>query len=315
MAQPLLQVVGAVRGPHRQHSAGGDGRQPVGDDLRPGALQGRQRDLLQLRPAVLGGLGCARRDLDAAHRPVLRRLRAGHAAQHHDRRPAVPRRRRLRRQLRRRAPARRRAPRPGVHGRRRQRLRAVQCYRRGALFIVYDEWGGFFDHRRPPVVADDRAAAGFGQMGFRIPAVSVSPFARNNDQPAVARRPRHLRPRVDPQVHLLPLRARLAEPPPRVRPRTSASPSTSRRRRARRPDSSTRPTCPIPRGSRHGRARSAAVRWSRTWAGPTPPTSPTSRSWPTSSGSPSGKASRATSSARPTASAKHCSARSKRPAR
>jgi phospholipase C len=56
------------------------------------------------------------------------------------------------------------------------------CYRRGALFVVYDEWGGFFDHVRPPRVPDDRASADlyedFGQMGFRIPAVAVSPYAR-----------------------------------------------------------------------------------------------------------------------------------------
>ena len=56
------------------------------------------------------------------------------------------------------------------------------CYRRGALFVIYDEWGGFFDHVRPPSVPDDRASAdldeNFGQMGFRIPALAVSPFAR-----------------------------------------------------------------------------------------------------------------------------------------
>jgi phospholipase C len=55
-------------------------------------------------------------------------------------------------------------------------------YRRGALFIVYDEWGGFFDHVRPPRVIDDNAnrdlANDFSQMGFRIPAVAVSPFSR-----------------------------------------------------------------------------------------------------------------------------------------
>ncbi len=57
-------------------------------------------------------------------------------------------------------------------------------WKRGALFIVYDEWGGFFDHVRPPRVPDDRAASSvtddFGQMGFRIPAVAVSPFVRRN---------------------------------------------------------------------------------------------------------------------------------------
>lgn len=59
------------------------------------------------------------------------------------------------------------------------------CYRRGALFVVYDEWGGFFDHVRPPRVPDDRASSDldedFGQMGFRIPAVAVSPFARGGN--------------------------------------------------------------------------------------------------------------------------------------
>jgi phospholipase C len=55
-------------------------------------------------------------------------------------------------------------------------------YRRGALFIIYDEWGGFFDHVRPPRVVDERATrdinTDWGQMGFRIPAVAVSPFSR-----------------------------------------------------------------------------------------------------------------------------------------
>jgi phospholipase C len=55
-------------------------------------------------------------------------------------------------------------------------------YKRAALFIVYDEWGGFFDHVVPPRVPDLRSSANlskdFGQMGFRIPAVVVSPYAR-----------------------------------------------------------------------------------------------------------------------------------------
>ena len=57
-------------------------------------------------------------------------------------------------------------------------------YRRGALFLIYDEWGGFFDHVRPPRVPDDRASTDlnedFGQLGFRVPAVAVSPYSRNN---------------------------------------------------------------------------------------------------------------------------------------
>lgn len=55
-------------------------------------------------------------------------------------------------------------------------------YRRGALFLVYDEWGGFFDHVRPPRVPDKRSTRNldtdFGQMGFRIPAVTISPYTR-----------------------------------------------------------------------------------------------------------------------------------------
>jgi phospholipase C len=58
-------------------------------------------------------------------------------------------------------------------------------YRRGALFIIYDEWGGFFDHVRPPRTIDDRANSldlfnDFGQMGFRVPAVAVSPYTRGS---------------------------------------------------------------------------------------------------------------------------------------
>ena len=48
-------------------------------------------------------------------------------------------------------------------------------FKRGALFIVYDEWGGFFDHVRPPRVPDERNSPDlekdYGQMGFRIPAM------------------------------------------------------------------------------------------------------------------------------------------------
>jgi phospholipase C len=56
-------------------------------------------------------------------------------------------------------------------------------YRRGALVVTYDEWGGFWDHVDPPRVADDRATPAdpggdedFGQLGFRIPSTVVSPW-------------------------------------------------------------------------------------------------------------------------------------------
>jgi phospholipase C len=55
-------------------------------------------------------------------------------------------------------------------------------FARGALFIVYDEWGGFYDHVVPKRVPDQRndrdIDKDYGLMGFRIPAIAVSPYAR-----------------------------------------------------------------------------------------------------------------------------------------
>jgi phospholipase C len=55
-------------------------------------------------------------------------------------------------------------------------------WQRGAMVLTYDEWGGFFDHVRPPVVIDDRASSvdedNFGQLGFRLPVLLLSPFAQ-----------------------------------------------------------------------------------------------------------------------------------------
>jgi phospholipase C len=54
---------------------------------------------------------------------------------------------------------------------------------RTALVITYDEWGGFFDHVRPPRLPDDHDTGPLGkddhaQAGFRVPAIVLSPFAR-----------------------------------------------------------------------------------------------------------------------------------------
>jgi phospholipase C len=55
-------------------------------------------------------------------------------------------------------------------------------WERGAFVLLYDEWGGFFDHRPLPVVADERRSPvsedDFGQTGFRVPALVASPRAR-----------------------------------------------------------------------------------------------------------------------------------------
>ena len=75
-------------------------------------------------------------------------------------------------------------------------------WRKGAMFINYDEWGGFWDHVVPPAVGKDidpfaRYQAGsvpdytqegthtkgdpdFGLHGFRTPAFLLSPYARNS---------------------------------------------------------------------------------------------------------------------------------------
>lgn len=54
-------------------------------------------------------------------------------------------------------------------------------WRHGAFFLTYDEWGGFFEHVKPPTFADDRASAvdaeNFGQAGFRVPTIVASPYA------------------------------------------------------------------------------------------------------------------------------------------
>jgi phospholipase C len=51
---------------------------------------------------------------------------------------------------------------------------------RTALVVTYDEWGGFFDHVRPPRLPDEPPLDGKdrGRAGFRVPAFVLSPFAR-----------------------------------------------------------------------------------------------------------------------------------------
>ncbi len=60
-------------------------------------------------------------------------------------------------------------------------LAASPAWPSTALIYTYDESGGFFDHVPPPgaCVPDDQAAnADFDQMGFRVPLLVVSPWAR-----------------------------------------------------------------------------------------------------------------------------------------
>ena len=56
-------------------------------------------------------------------------------------------------------------------------------YRRGVLFVTYDEWGGFFDHVPPPRVPDQRQNnkdifEDWSLMGFRVPTFAISPYSK-----------------------------------------------------------------------------------------------------------------------------------------
>src|SRR5262249_5572635 len=71
-----------------------------------------------------------------------------------------------------------------------QALMASPSWPRAALFLVYDEHGGYYDHVPPPpaCVPDDIApqlgpgdtSAAFDRYGVRVPFVVVSPYARRH---------------------------------------------------------------------------------------------------------------------------------------
>jgi phospholipase C len=52
-------------------------------------------------------------------------------------------------------------------------------WERSLMIVDYDEHGGFFDHVPPPLTADDLAAEGFDQLGFRIPALVLGPWVKS----------------------------------------------------------------------------------------------------------------------------------------
>src|SRR6202140_2458990 len=63
-------------------------------------------------------------------------------------------------------------------------LRGSPNWSKTVLIITYDEWGGFYDHVPPPLapIPDASAQAGDkdGRLGFRVPCVVISPYARRN---------------------------------------------------------------------------------------------------------------------------------------
>ena len=97
-------------------------------------------------------------------------------------------------------------------------------WERGVFFLTYDEWGGFFDHVRPPRMRDDRANGrddenDFGQAGFRVPTRMLSPYARQQ-----LRRPPALRPHLDPAFPRVALPGRAARRAAAGRATTGSSP-------------------------------------------------------------------------------------------
>lgn len=46
-----------------------------------------------------------------------------------------------------------------------------------AIIIAWDDWGGWYDHIAPPIVAD----APHYEMGFRVPMIVVSPYSNLNN--------------------------------------------------------------------------------------------------------------------------------------
>jgi phospholipase C len=52
-----------------------------------------------------------------------------------------------------------------------------ESWAKSALIILYDEFGGFYDHVKPPP-APEGAASEDSPLGFRVPAIVVSPYSK-----------------------------------------------------------------------------------------------------------------------------------------
>lgn len=60
-----------------------------------------------------------------------------------------------------------------------QSLAASPHWESSLFILTYDEAGGFHDHVPPGTMDDDRSAEGFGQLGFRVPALVTGPYVKN----------------------------------------------------------------------------------------------------------------------------------------
>ncbi len=179
------------------------------------------------------------------------RCASGHPAARLVRRPQLRRqRRRGPGPLGRRASPRRRADRPGVHGRRGARLHGVAAVQERRALHHLRRVGRLLRargaRRASPTSATTRDInKDFGLMGWRIPTIAVSPYARRRPRVAL-----HLRLRVDPEDDRVALRPQAPEQARPLRRRTSPAHSTGDPSRA-----STCPTCRAPSTSSRSPAR------------------------------------------------------------
>jgi phospholipase C len=89
-------------------------------------------------------------------------------------------------------------------------LAASPQWNNSLLVITYDEAGGFFDHVAPPLAADDRAEAGFDQLGFRVPTVVAGPYVKKGHVSSVVRDHASVLAHLGGMLGLEPLTARVA---------------------------------------------------------------------------------------------------------
>lgn len=63
-----------------------------------------------------------------------------------------------------------------------RQIRAVAegpLWEKSVIFVVWDDWGGFHDHIRPPVVERDHLGRPL-RYGYRVPCLVVSPYAKKS---------------------------------------------------------------------------------------------------------------------------------------
>jgi len=53
---------------------------------------------------------------------------------------------------------------------------AMPYWQDTAIIVVWDDWGGFYDHVMPPFLSAPKQGQGDYQMGFRVPLIFVSAY-------------------------------------------------------------------------------------------------------------------------------------------